>query len=113
MSSDLTEMMTTQPPLFTQSRHFRIFLEPFVPSLREHPDTTKTTLTPEIKHLHNFSLESLLLSKGLTLEDIHIIQRMNNIDDSHRLDPSLDFLLIPSFNQLNDIKSIYKNKITK
>lgn len=113
MSTALKNLMVSGPPLFTQTRDFRIFMEPFIPILRNFEESEKLELTPELKHLHDFSLESLLLDKGLSLEDIHIIQRVNGIECSHRLDNSKEFLIIPSADRLSTLKAVYKNKMKK
>lgn len=113
MSAKLNEMMISTPPIFTQSREFRTFIEPYIPMLRNHPEVIKLPLNGEIRYLYNFSLESYLLSKGLDLEDIAIIQRINNIEYSHTIDPSKDFIVIPSESQLYELKSIFKNRQNK
>ena len=113
MSTELDELMIQKPALFTQTREFRIFIEPYITTLRNNPDTEKIPVSSELKHLHSFSLESLLLSKGYSLEDIWIIQRMNGIECSHRLDNTKDHLLAPNRNQLENLKSVFKNKNSK
>lgn len=113
MSTTLNEMLVTSPTLFTQTKDFKIFMEPFIPQLRNHPDTQRVELTAETKHLYNFSLETLLLSKRIPLEDIWIIMRMNGIEYSHKLDTTLTHLLLPNINQLAEYKGIYKNRLNK
>lgn len=113
MSTVLNEMLVQSPTLFTQSREFRIFMEPYIPQLKNHPDTVKVDLSAETRVLYNFSLESLLLSRGIGLEDIWIVQRMNKIEYSHKLDPTMTHILIPNPNQLAEYKSIFNNRMGK
>lgn len=113
MSDALNQMIIPRPAGFTQTRNFRIFIEPYINYLKNHDSTVTIDMSGEIKHLYNFSLESFLISRGLGIEDMHIIMRMNNIDDSHKLDPTMTTLMIPSSNALSELKSIYKNRLNK
>lgn len=113
MSKKLLELMIPKPNLFTQTKEFRVFMEPYIATLRNHPDTEKIPLPPELKHLHKFSLESLLLSQNRDLEDMWLIQRINSIECSHRLDPTLDVLLVPNQGQLTELKQVFVNKMNK
>lgn len=88
-------------------------MEPFIPQLRNHPDTVKVELSAETRALYNFSLETLLMSKGIGLEDIWIVQRINGIEYSHKLDSTMTHILIPNPSQLSEYKSIYKNRINR
>lgn len=113
MSTALNEMLVTRPVLFTQTRGFRIFMEPFMPQLRNHPNTQRIELSAETRMLYNFSLETLLMSKGIDVEDMWVIMRMNGIEYSHKLDPTITHLLIPDPSQLSEYKGIYKNRLNK
>lgn len=88
-------------------------MEPFIPYLRTHPDTQRVEITPETKYLYNFTLEALLTSKGVSNEDIWTVMRVNGIENSQRLDPTITYLLIPTPNQLSEFKGIYKNRLDK
>lgn len=113
MSDKLNHMLIPRPAAFTQTRDFKIFIEPYINYLKTHESTITVDISGEIRHLYNFSLESFLISRNVGIEDIYIIMRMNGIDDSHNLDPTMDMLLIPNSAQLNELKSIYKNRLNK
>lgn len=113
MSVELKEMIRRSPTLFTQSRAFRIFIEPFIHLLRTHPETIRIDMSSEQKYLYNFSIESFLLSQGLSLEDLYVIMRMNNLEDTHRIDHSIHSLLLPNPTVLGEYKSFYLNKLKK
>lgn len=113
MSNLLDSMMVKSPEIYTQSREFRIFMEPFITVMISDPGTIHVAFTPELRHLYAFTLNTFLLSKGIPVEDHYIVYRMNNIDDVHRLDPTMDTLMIPSIDSLNMYKALYLNKIKK
>lgn len=109
----LNSLMVRSPETYLFTEDYRSFLETVLYFFRTSSNAPAIPLTAEIKHLYRFDMCGYLLNSGVDLADHHLVMRINELEDMHDLDISVDSLMLPDPDLLRTIKSIYKSKMKK